>query len=44
MDEFVYEPRSFYIFHKGDLDFERFFIIHESKSLFVIRAKNNLRF
>jgi hypothetical protein len=44
MDEIVYEPGSFYIFDRAYLDFERLFIIHESKSFFVIRAKNNLQF
>lgn len=44
MDELVYEPGSFYVFDRGYLDFERLFVIHESKSFFVIRAKNNLQF
>lgn len=44
MDELVYEPGSFYVFDKAYLDFKRLFIIHESKSFFVIRAKNNLQF
>jgi transposase len=44
MDNLVYEPGSFYIFDRGYLDFERLFIIHESKSFFVIRAKTNLKF
>ncbi len=44
MDELTYEPGSFYVFDRGYLDFERLFIIHESKSFFVIRAKNNLQF
>ncbi len=44
MDEIVYEPGSFYVFDRAYLDFERLFIIHESKSFFVIRAKNNLQF
>lgn len=44
MDELTYEPGSFYIFDRGYIDFERLFIIHESKSYFVIRAKNNLKF
>ena len=44
MDEIVYEPGSFYVFDRGYLDFKRLFIIHESKSFFVIRAKNNLKF
>ncbi|GAC1418234.1 MAG: IS4 family transposase [Flavisolibacter sp.] len=44
MDQIVYEPGSFYVFDRAYLDFERLFIIHESKSFFVIRAKNNLQF
>jgi len=44
MDELTYEPGSFYIFDRGFMDFERLFVIHESKSFFVIRAKNNLKF
>jgi transposase len=44
MDQIVYEPGSFYVFDKAYLDFERLFIIHESKSFFVIRAKTNLQF
>lgn len=43
MDKVVYEPGSFYVFDKAYLDFGRLFIIHESKSFFVIRAKNNLQ-
>lgn len=44
MDELTYEPGSFYIFDRGYMDFERLFVIQESKSFFVIRAKNNLKF
>lgn len=44
MDKITYEPGSFYIFDRGYLDFERLFFIHQSKSFFVIRAKNNLNF
>lgn len=44
MDEITYEPGSFYIFDRGYLDFKRLFVIHEAKSYFVIRAKNNLQF
>lgn len=35
---------SFYIFDRGYMDFERLFVIHESRSFFSIRAKNNLKF
>lgn len=44
MDKISYEPGSFYIFDRGYLDFERLYFIHQSKSFFIIRAKNNLRF
>jgi hypothetical protein len=44
MDSISYEPGSFYIFDRGYLDFERMYFIHQSKSFFVIRAKNNLQF
>lgn len=44
MDQIVYETGSFYVFDKTYLNYERLFIIHESKSFFVIRAKANLRF
>ncbi len=44
MDKITYESGSFYIFDRGYLDFERLFVIHQSKSFFVIRAKNNLKF
>jgi hypothetical protein len=44
MDKITYEPNSFYIFDRGYLDFERLYFIHQSKSFFVIRAKNNLKF
>lgn len=43
MDKIIYEQGSFYIFDRGYLDFERLFFIHQSKSFFVIRAKNNLK-
>lgn len=44
MDKISYEPGSFYIFDRGYMDFERLYQIHQSKSFFVIRAKNNLQF
>lgn len=44
MDSLTYEKGSFYIFDRGYLDFERLFVIHKSKSFFVIRAKHNLRY
>jgi len=44
MDQISYEPGSFYIFDRGYLDFDRLYFIHQAKSFFVIRAKNNLQF
>lgn len=44
LDALTCEPGSFYIFDRGYLDFERLFVIHQSRSFFVIRAKSNLQF
>jgi hypothetical protein len=44
MDQIKYEQGSFYIFDRGYLDFERLYFIDQSKSFFVIRARNNLKF
>ena len=44
MDQIIYEAGSFYIFDRGYLDFDRLYFIHQAKSFFVIRAKNNLQF
>lgn len=44
MDHISYEQGSFYIFDRGYLDFERMYFIHQAKSFFVIRAKDNLQF
>lgn len=44
MDNLTCEPGSFFIFGRGYPDFERLYMIHQSKSFFVIRAKNNLQF
>jgi transposase len=44
MDEIVYEPGSFYVFDRGYHDYERLYIIHRSKSYFVLRAKHNMQF
>lgn len=44
MDVINYEPGSFYVFDRGYMDFERLHHIHQTKSFFVIRAKNNLQF
>ena len=44
MDQITYEAGSFYVFDRGYLDFNRLYFIHQAKSFFVIRAKNNLKF
>jgi hypothetical protein len=44
LDKISYEPDSFYIFDKAYLDFERLYFIHQSKSFFVIRPRDNLKF
>lgn len=44
MDKISYEPGSFYVFDRGYLDFTRLFVIHQSGSFFVIRARTNLQF
>lgn len=44
MDKISYEQGSFYIFDRGYLDFRRLYFIHQSKSFFIIRARNNLKF
>jgi hypothetical protein len=44
MDKITYEPDSFYVFDRGYLDFERLYLIEQSNSYFVIRARKNLRF
>lgn len=44
MDQIIYEAGSFYVFDRGYLDFDRLYFIHQAKSFFVIRAKNNLQF
>lgn len=44
IDQTTFEAGNFYIFDRGYLDFDRFYFIHQAKSYFVIRAKNNLQF
>jgi hypothetical protein len=44
MDEIRYEAGSFYVFDRAYFDFDRLYVIHQSKSFFVIRAKSSLRF
>lgn len=44
MDFINYEPGSYYIFDRGYVDFERLYQIHQNRSFFVIRAKNNFQF
>jgi len=43
MDVILYEPGSFYVFNRGYNDFKRLFKINGIRSMFVVRAKNNLQ-
>lgn len=44
MDEIPYEPNAFYIFDKGYYDLARLYRIQSIGSLFIIRAKNHLKY
>jgi transposase len=44
LDQLSYEPDSYYIFDKGYIDFRRLYLIHQNKSYFVTRAKDNMKF
>jgi len=44
LDLIPYEKGSFYIVDKGYIDFERLYRLHKQGSLFVTRAKDNMRF
>lgn len=44
LDLLIPENGAFYIMDRGYLDFERLFILHQSGSYFIIRAKHNLKF
>ncbi|MFA6334912.1 MAG: transposase [Bacteroidales bacterium] len=42
--QLFYEPDSYYIFDKGYIDFKRLYLIHQNKSYYVTRAKDNMNF
>lgn len=44
MDVLNYEPKSYYVFDRGYIDFKRLYILHQKEAFFVIRAKKNLKF
>jgi hypothetical protein len=44
LDLLFYEENAFYIMDRGYIDFKRLYNINLSKSFFVVRAKNNLKF
>ena len=44
LDHVMFEAGAFYIMDKGYIDFQRLYHIHQQRSFFVIRAKNNLVF
>ena len=44
LDLLIPESGAFYIMDRGYLDFERLFLLHQSGSYFIIRAKDNLKF
>ncbi len=44
LDQLAFEPGSFYIFDRGDLDFARLHRLHLRGAFFVTRAKKNFRF
>ena len=44
LDHVLFEAGAFYIMDKGYIDFRRLYRIHQQRSFFVTRAKNNLVF
>ena len=44
LDVLLFEENAFYIMDRGYVDFQRLFTIHQSRSYFVVRAKDNLKF
>lgn len=44
LDHLLFEAGAFYIMDKGYTDFHRLYQMHQQRSFFVIRAKNNLAF
>ena len=44
LDHVIFEAGAFYIMDKGYVDFLRLYRLHQHRSYFIIRAKNNLAF
>jgi hypothetical protein len=44
LDLLVPSPGTFYIMDRGYLDFQRLYQLHQERSFFITRAKNNFRF
>jgi hypothetical protein len=44
LDHVIFEAGCFYIMDKGYIDFRRLYRLHQHRSYFIIRAKNNLTF
>jgi len=44
LDHVIFEAGCFYIMDKGYIDFLRLYRLHQQRSYFIIRAKNNLAF
>ena len=44
LDRVRYEPGAYYVMDRGYVDFERLYSLHQSKALFVTRAKRHMRF
>lgn len=44
LDVLIPEPGSIYVLDRGYIDFHRLYRLHESRAVFVIRAKKNLSF
>ena len=42
LDELLFEPGSFYIMDRGDIDFGPLYALAQSLAFFVVRAKSNL--
>ena len=44
LDILVVEPGSFYLMDRGYLDFERLYLMHQTRAFFIVRAKKNFKF
>src|SRR5690606_26199292 len=43
LDELIPEPGAIYVFDRGYLDFEHLYRLHQSRAIYVTRAKKNSR-